>query len=47
MAFSPQRPRALVECWRAFHMRDAFPKRFFDRQELVSLLDTQRRLQRA
>ncbi|WP_267478613.1 group II intron reverse transcriptase/maturase [Paraburkholderia saeva] len=30
----------------ARHMRDAFPKRFFDRQGLVSLLDTQRRLQR-
>ncbi|HEX3381107.1 MAG TPA: group II intron reverse transcriptase/maturase [Paraburkholderia sp.] len=31
----------------ALHMRDAFPKRFFDRQGLVSLLDTQRRLQRS
>jgi RNA-directed DNA polymerase len=31
----------------ASHMRDAFPKRFFDRQGLVSLLDTQQRLQRS
>jgi RNA-directed DNA polymerase len=27
-------------------MNAAFPKRFFDALELVSLLDTQRRLQR-
>jgi RNA-directed DNA polymerase len=31
----------------ARHMNDAFPKRFFDTQGLVSLLDTQRRLQRS
>jgi RNA-directed DNA polymerase len=31
----------------ARHMNDAFPKRFFDRQGLVSLLDTQQRLQRS
>ncbi|KVP97198.1 group II intron reverse transcriptase/maturase [Burkholderia ubonensis] len=31
----------------ARHMTDAFPKRFFDRQGLVSLLDTQQRLQRS
>lgn len=31
----------------ASHMNEAFPKRFFDKQGLVSLLDTQRRLQRS
>jgi RNA-directed DNA polymerase len=31
----------------ARHMNDAFPKRFFDTQGLVSLLDTQQRLQRS
>jgi RNA-directed DNA polymerase len=31
----------------ARHMVDAFPKRYFDRQGLVSLLDTQQRLQRS
>jgi RNA-directed DNA polymerase len=31
----------------ARHMNDAFPKRFFDKLGLVSLLDTQRRLQRS
>ncbi|MFX1695425.1 group II intron maturase-specific domain-containing protein [Paraburkholderia sp. A1RO-5L] len=30
----------------ARHMLDAFPKRFFDRQGLEALLDTQQRLQR-
>lgn len=29
----------------ALHMRDAFPKRYFDAMGLISLLDTQRRLQ--
>ncbi len=29
----------------AMHLRDAFPKRYFDAMGLVSLLDTQRRLQ--
>jgi RNA-directed DNA polymerase len=31
----------------ASHMGTAFPKRFFDRQGLVSMLDTQQRLQRS
>jgi RNA-directed DNA polymerase len=31
----------------ASHMGTAFPKRFFDRQRLVSMLDTQQRLQRS
>ncbi len=31
----------------AYHMRDAFPKCFFDKQGLVSLLDTRQRFQRS